>query len=208
MVLNRSCWLEVRRPANLPLPLKQMVTSASQTAKRSLVRVCKALADAYNMRLEVTRDSTDEAVLKAVRRLNLKVHPDKGGLLAHSQKLNGAKDAWDTARREKNGQPGRPKGSSKNNHAPEQWSSALPTIEEPLPDLGRVGLRVSSLGVLLTYCGVSDLAQWNRFVSYVRAHQKKWKVKYWCAKLETSKEDKLQKPQAISRRASARYVGQ
>ena len=36
MVLNRSCWLEVRRPANLSLPLKQMVTKACKKQKVKL----------------------------------------------------------------------------------------------------------------------------------------------------------------------------
>ena len=99
-------------------------SSSSETDGDQREPNSETLADACNVRLEVTRDSTDEAVLKAVWRLNLRVHPDQGGLLEHSQKLNGAKDAWDTARQEKNGQPGRPKDSNKNSHAPKQWSSA------------------------------------------------------------------------------------
>ena len=148
----------------IALPPERMVVSAAQTARRGLVKVCKSLASIYAVRLEVGGDSRDDVVLKAFRQLSLQVHPDKGGRLEHSQQLNAAKDAWDKARHEKKGQSGRPTGSSKNQHAPEQWSSVVPKIENPLPDSGKLGFRVHSLGVLLTYNGISDLAQWKRFV--------------------------------------------
>ena len=85
----------------IALPPERMVVSAAQTARRSLVKVCKSLANIYAVRLEVGGDSRDDVVLKAFRHLSLKVHPDKGGRLEHSQQLNAAKDAWDKARHEK-----------------------------------------------------------------------------------------------------------
>ena len=48
--------------------------------------------------------------------------------------------------------------------------------------------RIQSVGVLLTYMGVEDLDQWRRFLAHVRSNLKRWKVKYWCAPLEASKE--------------------
>ena len=39
----------------------------------------------------------------------------------------------------------------------------------------------------MTYNGVHDMAQWQRFTAFVEARQKPWKVKYWCATLEATK---------------------
>ena len=78
--------------------LQTMVASGPQQAKRALVKVLLALAAIYTVRLQVSRDSGDTQVLKAYKRVALKVHPDKGGLLEHCQSLNTAKDAWDKAR--------------------------------------------------------------------------------------------------------------
>ena len=75
-----------------------MVASGPQQAKRALVKVLLALAAIYTVHLQVSRDSGDTQVLKAYKRVALKVHPDKGGLQEHYQSLIIAKDSWDKAR--------------------------------------------------------------------------------------------------------------
>ena len=84
-----------------------MAASDKQQAKRALVKVLLTIALLYSVRLDVNRDSTDEVVNKAFRRVVLKAHPDKGGLLKHAQALNAAKEKWDKAR-SADSKPGRP----------------------------------------------------------------------------------------------------
>ena len=76
-----------------------MPASSLQHAKRSFVTVLLTIAAFYSVRLTITRDASDEDCTKAFKRVSLKAHPDKGGLLAHSQALNAAKENWDKARR-------------------------------------------------------------------------------------------------------------
>ena len=63
-------------------------------AKRELVKVLRALAAKYKVTLSLTRESSNQDVDKAFRRVSLKVHPDKGGSLADFQKLSATNDAW------------------------------------------------------------------------------------------------------------------
>ena len=65
-----------------------------QLAKRALVVLLRALASTYGLQLELTRDSPDEAVTKAFRRVAVKVHPDKGGSKEDSQRLLEARANW------------------------------------------------------------------------------------------------------------------
>ena len=69
-----------------------------QLAKRALVKVLLVLARVYSVTVQVNRDSEDKAVQTAFRKVALKVHPDKGGKKEDFQKLQAAKDKWDTAR--------------------------------------------------------------------------------------------------------------
>ena len=57
-----------------------MAASGPQHAKRALVKVLLTLAALYCLHVEVNRESGDQEVLKAFRRVALKAHPDKGGL--------------------------------------------------------------------------------------------------------------------------------
>ena len=86
---------------------------APQTTKRALVKVLLTLAAFYSVQVAVTRDSADDAVLRAYKRISLVAHPDKGGALEHCQLLNSAKDAWEEARRAKSkgGRPRKQDGS-------------------------------------------------------------------------------------------------
>ncbi len=59
-----------------------------QTAKRYFVSLLISLARAYELAIEISRESPAKDVIAAFRNVSLKVHPDKGGSSAHSAKLN------------------------------------------------------------------------------------------------------------------------
>ena len=82
---------------------------------------------------------------------------------------------------------GRPKGDTKKQTGETRGTAAGSLAAQ---DEGKQ-FRIQSTGVLLTYSGVKGLEQWRRFVAHVRAQQKQWKVKYWCATLEACKEGGL-----------------
>ena len=69
-----------------------MVASLALLAKRALVSLLLALARQYNVSAMVKRDSSDQDVEKAFRRVVKKVHPDKGGEVAHAQRLQDARE--------------------------------------------------------------------------------------------------------------------
>ena len=54
--------------------------AAMQLAQRAFVKVLLAIAAAYIVIMQVNRDSEDKKLLKAFRRVALKVHPDKAAL--------------------------------------------------------------------------------------------------------------------------------
>ena len=56
----------------------RMVASVKQSATRAFVAVLALLAKSYEVVLAVGRDSSEQELLKAYRRLSLKVRPDKG----------------------------------------------------------------------------------------------------------------------------------
>ncbi len=58
------------------------MASRGQLAKRALVRVLLALAAVYGLVVNVSRDSADDAVKAAYRRVVRRTHPDKGAALA------------------------------------------------------------------------------------------------------------------------------
>ena len=64
-----------------------MPASNLGAAKRAFVKVLLSLAVSYAVTIEVNRDSADSDVLRAYKRLVLKVHPDKGGRRKDFQKL-------------------------------------------------------------------------------------------------------------------------
>ncbi len=45
--------------------------------------------------------------------------------------------------------------------------------------------------MLLTYYGVRDVPQWERFVAHTKRHFHAWKVRNWCATLEANKDGRL-----------------
>ena len=63
--------------------------------------------------------------------------------------------------------------------------------KEATPGGETKGFRYQGAGVLLTYNGVRDQAQWRAFVTHVHAHVTAWQLKYWCATLEATKTERL-----------------
>ena len=70
--------------------LAAMPLSTTYRAKRALVSLLLKLAVAYDIVLDITRESADDAVLQAFRRAAKKVHPDKGGRKTDFQALQAA----------------------------------------------------------------------------------------------------------------------
>ena len=63
-----------------------MACSLVLLAKRASVRVLISVALAYGMALTINRDSTDQELRTAYRRLFLRAHPDEGGSAQHAQR--------------------------------------------------------------------------------------------------------------------------
>ena len=156
-----------------------MPVSAVMIATRAFVQVLLAMAKAYRVAVTVNRESPVEAIRGAYKRVVLKVHPDKGGRKEHMQRLQAAKDAWDTARCRSGGRAGRPASTA------EQRNLALQTQRE------RKDFRVEAEVVLLTYQGFSGLAHWRRFIAFVRKSLVPWTVDRWCATLESCETEAL-----------------
>jgi hypothetical protein len=91
------------------------MVSAIDYAKRSLVALLKALAKTYAVVLTLSRESSDAVIRTAVRKLSLKVHPDRGGSEEDQKLLNTSKDAWQEAIEQARGKRG----------APHDWRQAL-----------------------------------------------------------------------------------
>ena len=114
------------------------------------------MALSYLVVLDVSRESSTEQVLKAYRRVLLKVHPDKGGKKADAQKLQEVKETWDKARQ----------GSA-------DWKTGAVAV---VRTARRQEYRVNAQVVLLSYQGIADLEQWHRFVAWARGSLKKFGV--------------------------------
>jgi hypothetical protein len=157
-----------------------MATSKLGVATRAFVVVLLALARSYDLALSVDRDSSEDRLLKAYRKVLLKVHPDKGGNKADVQKLQPAKEAWDSARKgaSKAGRPGQ--------RAQQEERQGTCLVQKL-----RAQYRLQSTVVLLTYQGVENLEQWHRFVAFVQRCLKKWAVCRWGATLEVRAVDHL-----------------
>ena len=93
------------------------------------------LAAAYDVGLQLTRESSDDAITRAFRCVSAKVHPDKGGSAADAQRLNATRDQWRAAGR----QP-KPKGRPAQRAQQGQENVAVSSGD----------VRVQSVSVLLT----------------------------------------------------------
>ena len=70
--------------------------SARESATRAFVSVLLLLARSYELVLAINRNSSERELLKAYRKLLLKVHPDKGGKESDQRSLQEAKERWET----------------------------------------------------------------------------------------------------------------
>ena len=156
--------------------------SPVQMAKRAFVVVIRALAVVYSVKLKVTRDSPDQDVENAFRKVAVRAHPDKGGSTTDSQQLHAARDAWRAARKASVG-AGRPRRGGGNTPPP---SGAVVAKARAVPR----DHRIRGTAVLLTYQGLPPAAvsEWSRFLVWVQRHLKAWLIKHWCATLETNED--------------------
>ena len=156
-----------------------MPVSSVLLAARALVHIMLAMAKVYRVPVAVNRESPAEELRAAYKRLILKVHPDKGGRTDHMQRLQEAKDAWDSARRRSGGRAGRPASAG---------DQAILLVQK---QQARKEFRVHAEVVLLTYQGFRGQAQWRRFLAFVRKSLKPWTVDRWCATLEACETEGL-----------------
>ena len=167
-----------------------MPAGQSEVAKRALVTALLALAVAYGVSLALSRDSPDGDVLRGYRRILLRAHPDKGGSVADTQRLNGLKDEWDLQRAKGAGRPkakAKPKAKPKAKAPPRNNTPSVAAVESaPAPD-EQASFRIQGRAVLLTYHRVRDVAQWKRYVAHVEASLATWGVRNWCTTLEKTK---------------------
>ena len=84
-----------------------MPTSQVGAATRAFVALLLLLARRYELVLEVNRESSPEELVKAYKSLFRKVHPDKGGKKEDAQRLQGAREDWEKARKAAPPQGGR-----------------------------------------------------------------------------------------------------
>ena len=149
------------------------MVSAVDRTKRALVSLLKSLAVVYRVVLSVTRESSDQDVRTAYRKLSRKVHPDHNGDEEHQKSLNNAYEEWQTAEKERKQQstgPGRPVAQSTSKHEQRRGP----------------GFRFQGVGVLLTFQKFEDEGVWQRFVAFLQMGLERWGVLYWCATMETN----------------------
>ena len=166
-----------------------MPVSPALAARRSLVRVLLALAATYGVTVTLTKDSCDAQVAAAHRKVVRKVHPDKGGSTADAQRLQAAKDAWES--KKSSSRAGRPKAPDKPRAPRQERQSGNEFLELADPEEVLKVFRIQAAAVMLTYNGVQDLAQWRRLVSFFHANHRAWGVKHWCATLEITRKGAL-----------------
>ena len=136
-------------------------TPTVRRAKRALVSTLQ-LASFYNIDLDLVRESADNIILGAYRRVAKRARPDKGGDKTKFQTLQAAKEEWDSARQSGPG----PQGGNPNLAAGKLVVSSTASSD--------AGFRVRSVAVLLTYCGKWSLGLWKSFVEWLRQRLVGW----------------------------------
>ena len=161
----------------------QIITmpSAFTVLKRALVKVLQSLILTYGLQLQITRDSSDECLKRAYKRLSLKVHPDKGGSSADQQQLNDAYGAWIDGLKS-NRSAGRPSTIA---------VAKRPAANTNTHPTGPRDYRFGSKAVMLTYHNMGEtldtaLGMWSRLVSLVHDSKARWQVALWTATLEAN----------------------
>ncbi|CAE8608571.1 unnamed protein product [Polarella glacialis] len=176
--LRKVCKEGVAKKGAMRILRSLMAVSPLQRAKRAFVIVLQSIAAAYSVQLDVTRESADNLVTSAFRRVAKKVHPDKGGKLVDSQRLLAARQLWEDALRAASAN-GRPVSGKSSATSSSQFSLSWAAES-------RREFRIQSEAALLTYQGFNGLDHWRRLVSFVGSSFKRWRVKHWCATLETN----------------------
>jgi curved DNA-binding protein CbpA len=156
------------------------MVSSVDTAKRVLVTLLKSLAAIYSVALGLTRESTDTQVGAAYKKVSRKAHPDHGGATEHQKALNAARDRWENALR-----ASKAHGGDRKAKCP-QDQSAETRLTVRIARRALTGFRFQGEGVLLTYQKFSDARCWKPFLDHVAARLVLWKVKFWCATMETN----------------------
>ena len=151
-----------------------MGLSVLQFAVRTFVTVLLALARSYDSDIAVNRDSSEQQIEAAFRKLMRKVHPDKGGRNEDAQRLQQAREDWRVAL-------GKAPAATARGEVP-----VLPIAEESAGS----SFRLQATAVLLTYQNFTE-ALWQDFLLWIPTQLKEWTAKHWCATLETCKSKKL-----------------
>lgn len=187
-----------------------MPVAALQVAKRTLVSLLLSLARAYQILIQINRDSSDEDVKKAFRKVSVKVHPDKGGATADFQRLNEARAAWlEAAGRSEDRSKGKGRGGRQQRASSSTGANLATAMSQWQDDKKRY--RIQGEAILLTYQSwppslVDKI--WKAFLAMVRASLDKWSVRRWAATAETNEDGRvhlhlmLQFRQAIDRVAT------
>lgn len=169
-----------------------MPASVAQRLKRALVSIIFELARKYGIAAPINRDSPDNAVRAACKSVSKRAHPDKGGSVHDSQRLNAARTAWEHGLRAGDGcpaqDPAHPDGrDGRGPDGPELGVFETVAVVAP----GGKGFRIAATAVLLTYSGISGLDEWDAFIAFVEQRLQTWKVLRWCATMEQSRQGNL-----------------
>ena len=139
------------------------MASAIDLGKRALVTLLNRLASVYAVVLGVTRDSSDEDVRRAYRKLSKKCHPDKGGKREHQQSLNAALDTWEGAKKAT-----KEKAAQKASETARRQGERGPDVAAVVLSRGRnftKEFRFRGAACLLTYQSFEEQGVWQRALS-------------------------------------------
>ena len=159
------------------------MVSNIDAGKRAFVTLLKSLAGIYLLVLGLTRESTDAQVRSAYKKVSRKTDPGNGGTDEHHRALNAARELWEEALRASKAGKGHG-GDRKKQCAGANTAAPLSTVHAERKET--TSYRFQGLGVLLTYQKFSDASCWQPFLDYVGARLVLWKVRYWCATMETN----------------------
>ena len=158
-----QCHVRSHIPTGILCFFPLTIPSAVDVAKRELVKLLRALAAKYKLKLDVSRESSVQDVCKAFKNVSLRVHPDKGGELTDFQNLSAANDAWQDLLKSKAAW-GRPRAEPAAQHRATVQVGAVAGRTQ------QKEYRVDSEAVLLTYQGfpadsIAFFGVWNSAAS-------------------------------------------
>ena len=110
------------------------------------------------------------------------------GTKEHAQQLQAARELWTNAKQN----PSRDGRAKREDKAPRSKANSYNlSLETADPEQVRTSFWIRSRALLLTYRGVTDLGQWQRFVARFQNDLAKHNIKYCCAALEATREGKV-----------------